>query len=149
MGTQVIDRLETNRAEKSNKLFFYLGLGAFVLLVLKIYFNPNKLGSTGFWFDLLVMALPIYLMYKGYKTTKNRVGQFIEWQENQISYKLREDSTKQTIPLESIENITIGLEEVRLKTTRGERVLNIADFTDYETIKRLKGNFEKMKNNVA
>ncbi len=95
------------------------------------------------------MAFPIYLMYKGYKTTKGRGGQFIEWQENQISYKLREDSTEQSIPTELIENITIGLEEVRLKTTGGEKVLNIADFTDYEMIKRIKGNFDKMKNNVA
>jgi len=142
---RVIDRIETNRAEKSNKLFFYLGLAALALLVLKVYFNPNKFGTTGFWLDLLVMTFPIYLMYKGYKTTKGRIGQFIEWQENKISYKLREDSTMQSIPTVSIENIAIGLEEVRIKTSNGEKVLNIGDFTDYETIKRVKSNFEKMK----
>ena len=88
-------------------------------------------------------------MYNGYKTTKGRIGQFIEWKENEMKYKLREDRTEQYILVELIEEITIGLEEVRLKTTSGERVLNIADFTEYETIKRVKGNFEKMKKNIV
>jgi hypothetical protein len=96
--TQIIDRIETNRAERSNKLFFYLGLAALVLLASKICFNHHKFGTAGFWLDLLVMAFPIYLMYNGYKTTKSRIGQFIEWQENQISYKLKEDITIQSIP---------------------------------------------------
>lgn len=77
------------------------------------------------------------------------MGQFIEWQEHQIFYKLKEDTTEHCIPVDIIKEVNIGLEEIDLITIEGKRTLNISDFTQYETIKRIKMNFEKVKTNIA
>ena len=149
MQVQIIDRVESKRAEKASKLFFYLGMASLILVTLKICLRQNRTQPVGYWFDLLVITFPIYFMVKGYKGLKNRMGQFIEWQEHQILYKLRENTTEHCIPIEIIKEVNIGLEEISLITIEGKRTLNIADFTDYETIKRIKKNFENIKNYIA
>ncbi|NDK54831.1 hypothetical protein [Pontibacter fetidus] len=149
MDTQLVDRVETRRAEKMSKLFLYIGIALISILVLKLYFGQNNFDSRRFWLDLLPMLLPIYLMIVGYKGLKKRIGQFIEWQKSQIFYRLGEDSFEQSIPVNSITGINIELENIKVMTTEGEHNLIISDFTNYETIKRIKSNFEAMKLNIG
>ncbi|WP_162428067.1 hypothetical protein [Pontibacter pudoricolor] len=145
METPIVDRIETKRAEKMSKLFLYIGIALISILLLKLYFGQNEFGSRRFWLNLLPMLLPTYLMIVGYKGLKKRTGQFIEWQKSKILYRLGENSLKQHILLDSITEVNIQLENIQVMTTEGEHNLNISDFTDYETIKRIKSNFEKMK----
>ncbi len=128
-----------------SKLFFYFGIALVFLLLLKLYFGQNTFGTTGFWLDILTMVLPIYLMIKGYKGLKKRTGQFIQWHQSQILYRLGDNPLEKSISVNSIKEINIGLEKIQVLTTEGEHNLNISDFTNYETIKRIKGNFEEMK----
>lgn len=149
MEAQIVDRVETKRAEKMSKLFLYIGIALISILVLKLYFGQNSLGSRRFWLDLLPMLLPICLMIAGYKRLKKRTGQFIEWQKSQIFYRLGEDYLEQSIPVNSITEIKIELENIQVLTTEGEYNFNISDFTNYETIKRIKSNFEEMKLSIS
>jgi hypothetical protein len=149
MNPQVIDRIETKRAEKMSKLFFYIGLALISILLLKLYFGQNSLGSRRFWLDFLPLLLPIYPMIVGYKVLKKRTRQFIEWQKSQVHYRLGENSAEQHILIDSITEVNIGLESIQVMTTEGEHNLNISDFTEYETIKRIKSNFEKVKLSIT
>ncbi len=89
------------------------------------------------------------MMFKGYRNSKTRLGQFIEWQAVDIQYKLKEDASIKTISIKSINNINIGLDSIIVRTDTEEFVLNIEDFTNYKEIKRIKRNFEIIKKNTA
>ncbi|WP_242917424.1 hypothetical protein [Pontibacter liquoris] len=146
---ELIDRVESKRMEKFRKIFFYLGVGSAIILTLKVFTRTSHSGTTGFLIDCLFMILPIYMMFKGYRNSKTRLGQFIEWQAVDIQYKLKEDASIKTISIKSINNINIGLDSIIVRTDTEEFVLNIEDFTNYKEIKRIKRNFEIIKKNTA
>lgn len=117
MEAQLIDRVESKRIEKFKKLFFYMGLASVIILALKVFTRTNHFSTIGYLLDCLLMVFPIYLMFRGLRNFKGRTGQFIEWREFDIQYKLKEDDSVKIISIETIMNINIGLDKFIVETT--------------------------------
>ncbi|MBF9254976.1 hypothetical protein I2I11_16855 [Pontibacter sp. 172403-2] len=149
MEAQPIDRVESKRMEKFKKLFFYIGFISVIILAYKVSTRTNHSGTTGFLLDCLLIVFSIYLTFRSFRNAIGRTGQFIEWREFDIQYKLKEDDSVKTIPIKTIKNINIGLDKIIVETTTNSYRLDIEDFTKYETIKRIKNNFERIKISVS
>lgn len=141
------DRIENHRYEKNIKLFKWCAGLALLLAVFRIAITPDVLTGGAKSFDFLTTLIPIglYLQYR--KTAKNFGGQFIEWSENEISFKSRK--YKHTIiKLSNIESINIRLETIEINTPEKNYAISIEDYTKYEDRMRLKENFEKVNDQL-
>lgn len=126
-----------------------MGLASVIILALKVFTRTNHFSTIGYLLDCLLMVFPIYLMFRGLRNFKGRTGQFIEWREFDIQYKLKEYDSVKIISIETIMNINIGLDKIIVETTINNYIIDIEDFTKYETIKRIKNNFERIKKAVS
>lgn len=140
------ERIENKRFEKTIRLFKILAIssvaivGLYILSTL-IFFNGEFefVNFSGFLF-----AIGFYFEYK--RKARTLGGQFIEWTENEISFKTRQKEAI-VINYESITDIIIKLHEIIIKTDDNEEhKLYIEDFTDYTERMRIKNNFESITN---
>lgn len=142
------DRIENRRFEKNIKFFKWAAVITLVLAVLKIAFTPDILKGGGETADFLTSLIPIALFFQYRSTARKWGGQFIEWKENEISFKTRNyDHT--TIHLSSIESIDIRLDIIEIKTSEQKYDINIEDYTKYQDRIRLKENFNKIKEKLS
>jgi hypothetical protein len=144
----MIDRIENKRFEKNIKLFRWLAVLTLIIAIIKISLDPNIFNSSGRKFDFIISLLPISLFLQYRQTANKWGGQFIEWTENEISFKSRKyDNT--IINLDDIDEILIKLDTIEIRTKNKNFVINIEDYTDYQIRLRLKNNFEKIKERIA
>lgn len=147
MDSELIDRVDIKSAAKRQKLFFYLGIGLYVFLVLKIILNAESFYSIGYWIDISVYLIIIFIIFKAYRITKLKATQFIEWNRTSIKYKLKNEQSLISITIDTIKNLKIGLDFIKIETSDKEFILNIEEFRDFKTIKRIKANFEELNIN--
>ena len=142
------DRIENYRFEKNIK-FFKWGVGiTLILAVFKIVLTPDILNGGGKMTDFLTTLIPIGLFFQYRSTAKKWGGQFIEWKENEISFKTRKyDST--TIKMEEIQSVEIRLDLIIISTLQKKYEINIEDYTEYKDRIRLKDNFGKIKEKLS
>ncbi len=76
----IIDRIESKRSAKSQKLFMVLAICSIPLIIIKIYMGAN--GGTfqqiGYWLNILVLFVPI-IIYLYQRNLTNNISPFIEW----------------------------------------------------------------------
>lgn len=139
-------RIENNRNEKNLRLFKWGAILSLVLAAIRITIEPQILsGVSTIDFILLLYPIPLFILY--YRTAKKWGGQFIEWKEDEISFKSRKYD-KTTILLSDIKSINIYLHIIEIETLNAKYKINIEDYTAYSDRVQLKSNFEKVKNQV-
>jgi hypothetical protein len=90
-----------------------------------------------------IFVVGFYYDYR--KKVKTLGGQFIEWSENEISFKSRQEETK-TIKLDSIKKIEIKSSEVLLNTIEDlSYTINLDDYREYSEKIKIKNNFKILK----
>ncbi len=138
------DRIENRRIERNLKFFKWAAVISLLIAVFKILLTPEILNDGGRMVDYITTLIPIGLFLQYRSTAKKWGGQFIEWNENEISFKSRKcDNT--TIKLVDIKSIDILLDIISIITLDKKYEINIEDFTNYKDRVRIKGNFEKVK----
>ncbi len=131
------ERIESKRFEKNIKLFKTLAILAFLVAILKVILTPDILTGGGKLLDFGIFLFPIFLFFEYRRKAKNWYGQFIEWGENDITYKTREKEIT-IIPYESISDISIKLDEIILTSNQNsfkimiEVMPNTANSSRYE-----------------
>lgn len=145
-------RIESKKINKSRNLIVYCSIGLLAISLFKlINSDSSQIGSVGWWIDLtIVIVFSIFNMLSVQRKLFNRTNQFIEWNNNKIHYKLKDDLTSQTIEESKIENVKIGIDIMEIRLIGGETFkLDITDFEKYEDRIRIKSNLEKYKKNSA
>tara|TARA_B110000091_G_C13554735_1_gene365959 strand:+ start:166 stop:672 length:507 start_codon:yes stop_codon:yes gene_type:complete len=90
-----------------------------------------------------IFVVGFYYEYK--KKSKTLGGQFIEWRENEISFKSRQEEAT-TIKLDSIDKIEIKSSEVLLNTIEDlSYIINLDDYREYTQKIKIKNNFKLLK----
>lgn len=143
----VIDRIESNKIEKYGRIILLCGIIGVVVGIFKLVLATEiSLTGLGFWIDFLVIAtLPIYLIFLGQKEFKKRSGQFIEWTDEYLAYKLKLEIKPNKILLTDIQKIQIDLDIVEILTKDNQKYsLDISDFENYEDRIKIKDNFTTM-----
>lgn len=144
MESLVIDRIENKRFEKNIKLFKWLAIISIIPIIGKLILNPEILTGKGTFLDYAINFIPVFLFFEYSRKAKNWGGQFIEWKEGKISFKLRKVS-ENTIEYSNIESIEIKLDNIIITLKDGEKYdLNIEDYTEYEDRLRIKENFKRI-----
>lgn len=142
------DRIENKRFEKNINFFKWSAAITLILALAKISFNPNIFNVSGKASDFMISLIPIFLYIQYRNVSKKWRGQFIEWTENEISFKSRKhDNT--SINLTEITSINIKLDIIEIETKRENYSINIEDYTKYEDRLRIKNNFEKIKEKLS
>src|SRR5690554_4269932 len=141
------ERIENKRYEKNLTLFKWGAILSLALAAIRIAIEPEILSGIGSTIDymLLLYPIPLFLLY--YRTAQKWGGQFIEWKEDEISFKSRKYD-KTTIRFSDIKSINIHLHIIEIETLKAKYEINIEDYTAYSDRVQLKSNFEKVKNQV-
>lgn len=114
----MIERIENNRNEKNLRLFKWGAILSLVLAAIRITIEPQILsGVSTIDFILLLYPIPLFIIY--YRTAKKWGGQFIEWKEDQISFKSRKYD-KTNVPLSEIKSINIHLHLIEIETLKAK-----------------------------
>lgn len=140
-------RIENKRYEKNLKLFKWGAILSLVLAAIRIAIEPEILSGVGSTIDFILLLYPIPLFILYYRTAKKWGGQFIEWKEDQISFKSRKYD-KTTVPLSEIKSINIHLHIIEIETLKAKYEINIEDYTAYKDRIRLKENFEWLNKKI-
>jgi len=144
----VIDRIESNKIEKYGRIMLGCGIGAVIVGVIKVVLATEvRLTGLGFWVDTLVISvLPIYTVFRTLKEIKKRSGQFIEWTNEHLAYKLKNEAKPDKILVSDIQDIQVHLNIIEIVSRDDKKyLLDISDFEKYEDRIRIKDNFERMK----
>jgi len=141
------ERIENKRYEKNLKLFKWGAILSLALAVIRIAIEPKILSGIGSTIDFILLLYPIPLFILYYRTAQKWGGQFIEWKEDEISFKSRKYD-KTTIPLSDIKSINIHLHIIEIETLNAKYKINIEDYTAYSERVQLKSNFEKIKTQI-
>ncbi|MAC95917.1 MAG: hypothetical protein CMC96_10475 [Flavobacteriales bacterium] len=91
------ERIENKRYEKNLKLFKWGAILSLALAAIRIAIEPKILSGIGSTIDFILLLYPIPLFILYYRTAQKWGGQFIEWKEDEISFKSRKYD-KTTIP---------------------------------------------------
>ena len=143
------DRIESRKIDKAKRIMLFCGIVLILVSVVKFLTATSmQLTGIGWWFDtLLLVSLPLYFLLKNQKQLTNRSGQFIEWTNDAIIYKLKNEVSQQTIQRNQVESIIIHLNTIEVINKANEKfLLDISDFDKYEDRLKIKDNFEREKN---
>lgn len=133
-------------------LIIYCSVGLLIIYFIKLLIkDQSNIGRMGWWIDFLIFTgIAIYNLTYVQKLLAGRKNQFIEWKNNQLFYKLKDDKESTTVEESKIENVQIGIEIIELQVTNGKHLkLDISDFDNYEDRILIKSNMEKYKKNSA
>ncbi len=142
----VTDRIESFKIDKAKKTMLFCGMSIVFILIIKFLMGSStQITNLGWWLDILALvAIPLYLLVKTQKQLSNRSGQFIEWKNDAIIYKLKNEVSPQTIQRSQIDTINLHLETIEVIDKTNEKfLLDISDFDKYED--RLKIILKKRK----
>jgi len=144
--TKIIsEKVEANSIAKMLRLTKLIAIGLMLFSIL-LLFIQTEITRLGWWFDRILMLLfGFYIYFKSSKDLKNKSGQFIEWKQNNIHYKLKEDKSSRTIDIKDIKDIQINLDSIYVTDLKNQTLkLDISDFREYKKRQRIKENFEKI-----
>jgi|GEM_PF-1243751 hypothetical protein len=139
------ERIENKGFEKTVKTFKILTIISLSIVVL-LFLTDHVFKVTDIGYVNLsgfIFVVGFYYDYR--KKVKTLGGQFIEWSENEISFKSRQEETK-TIKLDSIKKIEIKSSEVLLNTIEDlSYTINLDDYREYSEKIKIKNNFKILK----
>lgn len=136
---KIIDRVESKKAQI---VLLFTKIAAVVVLVLMIIMATTK--SNVRFSDFKDFIIGFILLLNLNNIFNKRKGQFIEWPEDEIEYKTRDEEA--TIELKDIKNVSIHLDTINIKSIQNQDYkIDIQDFTDYKTRLRIKENFTKLQ----
>ena len=146
----ITERIEAKGINRQLKSLKYGGIGLIVITIIKIGFINGQLKWYGQFLDIAILfILGIYsVIISTSKKASGRIGQFIEWRSDSISYKLKGQTN--TINYNKITNISTEKYKIILRTEDNLWFeLDISDFKRYDVQKKIKSNFEKLNKNKA
>lgn len=143
-----MERIETNSTDRKLKWVRYLGVLAIIVMIIRMMMlNDQNFSGLGKFGDTMVLILiGGYFTYRSYtKEINNRLGQFIEWEDDKITFRLKEDKNSTSILKSEVEHICIAVDVIKI-IKKGGMVFNldISDFSEYEKRIRIKSNFTQM-----
>ncbi|WP_423148077.1 hypothetical protein [Rubrolithibacter danxiaensis] len=145
------NKIELKNINRQAKILKYCGIILIAISVIKIVFiNQFNFRGLGEFIDSIIWLLggsfALYLATS--QKMKGRQNQFIEWDDETVTYKLAEQESTQVIEIGLIENVLISIDKISL-TMRDDSIyiLDISDFKDYEQRKEIKSKFENIKIN--
>ncbi len=145
MRQVIIDKISSDKIDKSIKILLFCLIGSSIILLVKIRYIAPQHNQLGFLIDAILVVYTIYSSLQIIKKLKNRKGQFIQWQKDSIVYKLKEEIIPKEIFLGDIKNIEIKLDIITIESIDQQKfILDISDFDKYESRIRIKSNFEKL-----
>lgn len=144
----LIDRIENTRFEKNIKLFKWVAILSFLLVIVRILFDLEIMNGGGKLSDLFTSLIPVGMFFQYRSTAKKWGGQFFEWKENEVEFKSRKYD-KTVVTHNSIIQINIKLDIIEIKTNDKLYEINIEDYTEYNDRLRLKNNFEQLKKKLS
>ncbi len=136
------DKIENNRYEKNIKLFKWVAYLSIIPIGYKLVtiFISSEFKTNAY--DLISLAIPLILFFNYKRTAKNWGGQFIEWNNDILTFKTK-DIKEIIISIENINKIEIKLDSILILTNENKTLLiNLEDYTDYKDRLRIKKNFE-------
>lgn len=142
------ERIESNSMEKYGRVMLVCGIGTVLVCIAKLILATEiSLTGFGFWVDTLgISVLPIYMVFRTQKEFKRRSGQFIEWTNEHLTYKLKNEKKPDKILVADISNIQVNLDIIEIVVKDNTKhLLDISDFVKFEDRIKIKDNFEKMK----
>lgn len=151
----LIDRVESYRAEKFRKAMVFLGILSVMMRTLKFIIG-DEFNPTGFrlWISVTVaFAMLAYFIWIVYKEGKVKNVQFIEWTNDSIIFNLNNELTlqnPQTVLKSDIRDVLFTAQTLEIRTNKDETyVLNLSAFNHYKDRKRIRSNFQKLKEALA
>ena len=144
------ERIEAKSIDKGIKLLKYLGLALALLGLAMVSIEGLKFRGVGELFDkLLFVVIGVSLFSAANsKKSKERLGQFFEWQNNVVKFRLKGHHSEYEIHRNEIKNALIHLDNITLDLIDGRQLfLDISDFKKYEDRVRIKSNFEALTKN--
>src|SRR5690606_25967603 len=95
--------------ERNLKFLKWAAVITLLVAIFQILLTPEILNGGGRMVDFITTLIPVGLFLQYRSTAKKWGGQFIEWKENEVSFKSRKyDHT--TIKMEDIVSINIQLD---------------------------------------
>jgi len=139
----MVDRVESRKNEKI-LLFLKVLISMLVSVFVGMIIYGKYKGYNGPKFsDIQPFILGLFLCFSFYLKFSKRKRLFIEWNEERINYKIEE--VQGSIDIAEITNVEIDLDRVMITLKSSEViVLNIQDFTDYDTRLKIKENFRSL-----
>lgn len=144
-NTMNVDRIESHKIQKVKKRMLFYGIALIIIPIVKYLTSSiNQLTRAGWWIDtLLFSALPAYFLLKTQHEYSKRKFQFIEWTDEKIIYRLKNESSEKSIQRNLIEIINIHLDYIEIFDTSNQKyILDISDFDDYGDRLKIKENFK-------
>lgn len=112
-------------------------------LIIEIVNGFNTAFPGGSWTPLLNLILGVILFWQTYKM-KNIVNSFIEWDSQEIKYRLHNETEETTIKISDIKEVNIGLTDISLIFLTETKLLKL-DNVEYKKLMRIKTYFEEIK----
>lgn len=149
MGFEASERIEAlslNKGLKNYRLSTTL-LGS-VIMIKVLLASGVVLDTFSQWLGIviLIVGAGVLANKSASKSTKSKVGQFIQWNTSNLELQLEGDKEIRSVNYADVSGISIALDLITIKKNTGEEiVLNIEGFKAYEQRLRVKANFERLK----
>lgn len=135
---------------KYSKALSRLGIGFGCVLLFFGIFSFTKHWSNGFdtrfpsgdWNSVLNIIQGLLFVSFGAINLFNK-KYFIEWNEDELRFKLPDTKQLEVIKCNDIEDVNIGLFEIELQLTDQKRTLDI-NYLNYEGLKTIKSKFKSI-----
>jgi hypothetical protein len=142
------EKFETKNINRQVTILKYGGIGLIAISIIKVaFFNQFNFKELGESLDSVIWLLGgLFALYSSKsKGMKDRMNQFIEWDDKKVIYKLIGQDAPQEIEFNDIAEVSISLEKVSLTTKDDSSyILDITDFKNFEDRKRIKAKFESI-----
>lgn len=139
-----IDRVENKSFNKQSNALLFLATFTSVLAVANFIILAITDKSLKFYHLSPLLISIIFILFYLIRR-KKWGGQFIEWNEESVTYKGR-GPKQNKIEYRLIEELIIKMDSIEFKLKDGTvNILEIEDYFEYEDRTRIKTNFEKLK----
>ena len=145
------EKFESKNVNRQAKILKYCGVVLIAISVIKIVFiNHFNFKGLGEFADSIIWLLggSFALYISESQKMKDRLDQFIEWNDKKVIYKLAGQKLTEEIELNLIKHVSVSIDKINLTTKDNSiHTLDISDFKDFEERKKIKSKFENIKIN--
>ena len=145
------EKFESKNVNRQAKILKYCGVVLIAISVIKIVFiNHFNFKGLGEFADSIIWLLggSFALYISESQKMKDRLDQFIEWNDKKVIYRLAGQKLTEEIELNLIKHVSVSIDKINLTTKDNSiHTLDISDFKDFEERKKIKSKFENIKIN--
>ena len=98
------------------------------------------------WMSGMIMLQGLFSLLLGYSRKKEK-NLFIEWDENEIRYRLLKDKSTQIIQISEIMNINGNATEIRIQLAGTEKILHLEGIF-YQDMKRVREYLQTLQETI-